>query len=151
MRRAEPRGQEWSPTYMKYWGWFVIKLIAAAAVLLTLDYAVHALFPRRAPLIYSHLQPFAHDLGYTTIMMVLLALIAVLLAPPYYENWRLQRYLTALAHGPASTHRSTDLLRALVIDKAASMGLPVRTGDVQVTAGPTSVKIEVLYVVHIGP
>ena len=74
MRRAEPRGQEWSPTYMKYWGWFVIKLIAAAAVLLTLDYAVHAFFPRRAPLIYSHLEPFAHDLGYTTIMMVLFLL-----------------------------------------------------------------------------
>ena len=82
-------------------------------------------------------------------MLVLLALIAVLLVPPYYENWRLQRYLSALAHDPASTHCSTDLLRALVVDRAASMGLPVRTGDVQVMAGPNSVRIEVLYVVHI--
>jgi len=82
-------------------------------------------------------------------VLVLLVLIGVLLAPPYYENWRLQRYLSTLAHDPASAHRSTDLLRALVIDKAASMGLPVRTGDVQVTAGPGSVRIEVLYVVHI--
>jgi hypothetical protein len=82
-------------------------------------------------------------------VLVLLALIAVLLAPPYYENWRLQRYLSALAHDPASTHRSTDLLRALVVDRAASMGLPIRTGDVQVTTGPNSVKIDVLYVVHI--
>jgi hypothetical protein len=82
-------------------------------------------------------------------VLVLLALIAVLLAPPYYENWRLQRYLSALAHDPASAQRSTDLLRALVVDKAASMGLPVRTGDVQVTSGPNAVRIEVLYVVHI--
>jgi hypothetical protein len=82
-------------------------------------------------------------------VLVVLGLMAVLLAPPYYENWRLQRYVSALVHDPASTHRSTDLLRALVVDKAASMGLPVRTGDVQVTAGPGSVRIEVLYVVHI--
>ena len=75
--------------------------------------------------------------------------MAVLLAPPYYENWKLQRYLSALAHDPASAHRSTDLLRALVVDKAAGMGLPVRTGDVQVAQGANSIKIEVLYVVHI--
>jgi hypothetical protein len=59
---------------MKYWGWFVLKLIAAATVLLTIDYAVRALFPRRAPRVYSNLEPFAHDLGYTTIMMVLFLL-----------------------------------------------------------------------------
>ena len=59
---------------MKYWGWFVIKLIAAATVLLSIDYAIHALFPRRAPLVYAHLEPFTHDLGYTTIMMVLFLL-----------------------------------------------------------------------------
>ncbi len=29
------------------------------------------------------------------------------------------------------------------------MGLPVRTGDVQVAQGANSIKIEVLYVVHI--
>jgi hypothetical protein len=75
--------------------------------------------------------------------------MVVLLAPPYYENWRLQRYLSALAHDPASAHRSSDLLRALVVDRAASMGLPVRTGDVQVAQGSNSIKIEVLYVVHI--
>ncbi len=59
---------------MKYWGWFVVKLVAAAAVLLSVDYAIRALFPKRAPSAYSHLEPFAHDLGYTTIMMVLFLL-----------------------------------------------------------------------------
>jgi hypothetical protein len=82
-------------------------------------------------------------------LLVLLALLAVLLTPPYYENWKLQRYLSALAHDPASAHRSSDLLRALVVDKAAGMGIPVRTGDVHVTQGPNSTRIEVLYVIHI--
>ena len=83
------------------------------------------------------------------VVLIVLLLMGVLLAPPYYENWRLQRYLSALARDPASHQRSIDLLRALVVDKAASMGLPVRIGDVQITPGPGAPKIEVLYVVHV--
>ena len=83
------------------------------------------------------------------VVLIVLLLMGVLLAPPYYENWRLQRYLNALARDPASHQRSIDLLRALVVDKAASMGLPVRIGDVQITPGPGAPKIEVLYVVHV--
>jgi len=75
--------------------------------------------------------------------------MGALLAPPYFENWRLQRYLNALSHDPASRQRSIDFLRALVVDKAAGMGLPVRIGDVQITPGPGAPKIEVLYVVHV--
>ncbi len=56
---------------MKYWGWFVVKLCAAAAILLSVDYVVRASYPKGP---YPHLEPFAHDLGYTTIMMVLFLL-----------------------------------------------------------------------------
>jgi len=82
-------------------------------------------------------------------VLVLLVLVAVLLVPPYYENWQLQRYLGALAGDPATPQRSIDLVRALVVDKAASLGLPVRTPDVHVTRSGNEFKIEVLYVVHI--
>jgi hypothetical protein len=82
-------------------------------------------------------------------VLVLLALIAVLLAPPYYHDWQLQRYLRALVHDQANANRSADLVRALVVDKAAGLGLPVRTADVHVTRTNDRVKIEVLYIVHI--
>lgn len=82
-------------------------------------------------------------------VLVLLALVAVLLVPPYYENWQLQRFIGALAADPATPKRSLDLIHALVVDKAASLGLPVRTPDVHVTRSRSELKIEVLYVVHI--
>ena len=82
-------------------------------------------------------------------VLILLALVAVLLVPPYYENWQLQRFLGSLAGDAATPQRSLDLVRALVVDKAASLGLPVRTPDVHVTRSGNELKIEVLYVVHI--
>ena len=82
-------------------------------------------------------------------VLVLLVLIGVLLAPPYYHDWQLQQYLKALVNDPATANRSPDLVRALVVDKAAALGLPVRTADVHVTGTPRQVKIEVLYIVHI--
>ena len=82
-------------------------------------------------------------------VLILLALVAVLLVPPYYENWQLQNYLGALADDTATPQRSLDLVHALVVDKAASLGLPVRTSDVHITRSANQVKIEVLYVVHI--
>lgn len=82
-------------------------------------------------------------------VLVILVLIGVLLAPPYYHNWQLQRYLHALVQDPATVNRSPDLVRALVVDKAASLGLPVRTPDVRVLRLKDKTKIEALYIVHI--
>jgi len=42
-----------------------------------------------------------------------------------------------------------DLVRALVVDKAAGLGLPVHISDVHVTRMKQTVKIEVFYIVHI--
>ena len=55
---------------MKYWVLFVAKLVAAVGVLLPIDYAIHAWFPRPANIFYSHPEPFTHDLAYTAVMMV---------------------------------------------------------------------------------
>ena len=82
-------------------------------------------------------------------VLVVFALIAILLAPPYYHDWQLQRYLVALVHDRATVNRPPDLIRALVVDKAAALGLPVRTPDVHVTRSNGNVKIEALYIVHI--
>jgi len=55
---------------MRYWLWFVVKLVAAVGVLLPIDYAIHAWFPRPVNIFYSHPEPFTHDLAYTAVMMV---------------------------------------------------------------------------------
>lgn len=80
---------------------------------------------------------------------MVLVLIAILLIPPYYENWKLQRYLNALAHDASARSRPVEMVQAMVVDHAAALGLPVRGDDVHVTRSRDAVKIEVLYVVHI--
>ena len=55
---------------MRYWGWFVVKLVAAATMLLAIDYGIRLWFPRPVPVFYSHPEPFTHDLAYTAVMMV---------------------------------------------------------------------------------
>jgi hypothetical protein len=55
---------------MKYWGWLLLKLVAAAAVLLAADRTLHSWF--RAPVsgLYNHSELFTHDLPYTATMML---------------------------------------------------------------------------------
>lgn len=55
---------------MKYWGWFVAKIVVAAALLLVIDQLIHASLPRPKPIFYSRPEPFTHDLAYTAVMMV---------------------------------------------------------------------------------
>lgn len=82
-------------------------------------------------------------------MLGVLALMGILLLPPYFDNWKLQQYVSAVARDPASKGRPDDLLRALVLDKAGELGLPVHVADVHVTRPGGGVKIEVLYVVRV--
>jgi len=82
-------------------------------------------------------------------VLVLLAAIAVLLVPPYFDNWKLESYLAVLSRDAAARSHPVDLVRALVVDDAAWMGLPVHLDDVHVTPDRGRFKIEVLYVVHI--
>ncbi|HLK18897.1 MAG TPA: hypothetical protein VKT81_08070 [Bryobacteraceae bacterium] len=82
-------------------------------------------------------------------VLVLLGLILVRLTPPYFENWKLQRYLNDLADDPEIAKRPPDLVRSDILNKSASLGLPVHGGDVQVSRFENALKIEVLYIVHV--
>jgi hypothetical protein len=64
---ARPEGVQ---LFMRYWAWLAIKLTAGAALLLGIDQLIHAWFPRPGAFLYAHPEPFAHDLAYTTVMMV---------------------------------------------------------------------------------
>ena len=84
-------------------------------------------------------------------VLVVLVFVGILLIPPYVENWKLQQYLNDLDTKAATAQTPVEVIRANVVNKAAELGLPVHTEDVRVSRsadGP--VRIEVLYVVHVG-
>lgn len=80
-------------------------------------------------------------------MLALLAVAGVVLIPVYAANWQLQHFITAVSHTSPLT--SEEAIRAEITNKAASLGLPVRSDDVsvQITAGAVAVKV--LYAVHV--
>jgi hypothetical protein len=84
-------------------------------------------------------------------VLVLLVLVAlcVLLVPPYAANFRLQRYVSDFIDDPAASQQPLDAVRARVLNKAASLGLPVRMEDVHVAASQGALRIDVLYIVHV--
>ena len=84
-------------------------------------------------------------------VLFMLVLVGVLLVPPYVENWKLQQYLNDLDTDAATAQTPVEVIRANVVNKAAELGLPVHTEDVRVArSGDGSLRIEVLYVVHVG-
>ena len=71
---------------MRYWAYLLAKLAVAGAVLYGIWFVIHAQWPRPQSAIYG--DPFAHDLGYTTVMMV----FSLLCSGVLYLIIRDQRY-----------------------------------------------------------
>jgi len=82
-------------------------------------------------------------------VLVILAVIGVMLAPPYIQNWKLQRYVNELIDDPATATLAPDITRAKVVNRAAALGLPVHSSDVQVIQSSNAIRIDVLYLVHV--
>jgi len=82
-------------------------------------------------------------------VLLILALVAVLLIPPYAANWRLQSYLNDLADNPVAAKTPPEALRVDVLNRAAGLGLPLESDDVHVGQTENGVKIDVLYIVHV--
>ena len=83
------------------------------------------------------------------VVLVVLAAIGVVLVPPYVENWKLQRYVNELAGDPGTAALEPEVVRAKIVSRATSLGLPVRDGDVQITRVQDAIRIDVLYLVHV--
>ncbi|HLK18898.1 MAG TPA: hypothetical protein VKT81_08075 [Bryobacteraceae bacterium] len=80
---------------MKYWGLLLAKLVAAGLLIGAVWHGIHMSFPQRVTIFLSRIDgsraaadPFAHDLGYTTLMMVFFLFCVGLL---YLVIWD-QRY-----------------------------------------------------------
>jgi len=55
---------------MKYWGYFLLKVLLAAAVLRELGHLIYKLFPEPAPFLRYQLPRFPYDLKWTATMLV---------------------------------------------------------------------------------
>jgi hypothetical protein len=82
-------------------------------------------------------------------VLVILAAIGIVLIPPYVENWKLQRYVNELVEDPGTAALQPEVVRAKIVNRAASLNLPVRDTDVQITKVQNAIRINVLYLVHV--
>jgi hypothetical protein len=83
-------------------------------------------------------------------VLAVLVVIAVLLMQPYAANWRLESYLNDFADDAAASHKPVEAVHSEVLNAAATLGLPVTSDDVHVTATGSGVRIDVLYIVHVN-
>ncbi|MGH9630273.1 MAG: hypothetical protein ACRD7E_18315 [Bryobacteraceae bacterium] len=83
------------------------------------------------------------------LVLCLLVLMAVLLTPPYVENWRLQQYIDALIQQPQTHTSPPDLVRVRVMQKAEELGIPLKSGSVSVTPREDRLAIEAKYPVRV--
>jgi hypothetical protein len=82
-------------------------------------------------------------------VLLIFAFIGAILIPPYIQNWKLQRYVNGLVDDAATASLSTDVIQKEVVARGQALGLPVHPGDVQVSRPESSVRIDVLYIVHV--
>ena len=78
-----------------------------------------------------------------------LATFAFTLLPPYAQNWRLQRYLDELIQRPEIHKYPPEMVKVQVLQKAAQLGLPVRSEQVEVRQASDRISIAVRYAVAI--
>ena len=83
------------------------------------------------------------------LVLAALALFAIVLVPLYYRNYQFQEFVSATAQRVENHTKSEDLLREWVVEKAASLDLPVRSDNVQIKRSPEGLRIEVRYAVRV--
>ncbi len=83
------------------------------------------------------------------VVLVCMAALAVILIPPYVQNFKLQRFVNGLIDDPGTASLAPEVIRERVVARAVQLGLPVHSQDVQVKQVHNAVRIDVLYVVHV--
>jgi hypothetical protein len=83
------------------------------------------------------------------VVLIVLVTLASQLLPIYLSNMRLQQFVEETARQPGSSERPDGTLQAAVLNKAAALGLPVRSNNVRVERSPEGLRIDVRYVVRV--
>lgn len=78
-------------------------------------------------------------------ILVALAAVSIALTPPYIENVKLQRYVSAAVR----TSEPAGVVQARIVNRAAELGLPVLVGNVKVSGAGNGRKVEIVYIVRV--
>ena len=82
-------------------------------------------------------------------VLLILTGLGLTLIPPYAANWELQSYVNELVEDSSTSKRPAEVVRAQVVNKAAALGLPITSDDVQVGISAAGVKIDILYMLQV--
>ena len=77
-------------------------------------------------------------------VLAALSLLGVLLAPVYFHNFELERYLRD------TRPPSDEMLRQAILSKGRSLGLDIVPNQLQIRHSPTNAHIDVRYVVQVS-
>ncbi len=78
-----------------------------------------------------------------------MALLLAVFAPYYFRNLDLQNYVSAITHRADAASSSDQALRAMVLEKARQLRLPVAEDNVHVTHRTDGLHIDVRYFVRV--
>jgi hypothetical protein len=83
------------------------------------------------------------------LVLAALVLFGVVLVPLYYRNYQFQEFVSAAAQRVENHTKPDDLLREWVVEKAASLDLPVKADNVHIQRSADGLRIEVRYAVRV--
>ena len=78
-----------------------------------------------------------------------MVLIAVMMLPPYIDNFRLQRSMEAFVSQAEARTMSEDVIRTEIANRAARLGLPLKPAQVRVDKNSDRLHVEILYMVRV--
>jgi hypothetical protein len=83
-------------------------------------------------------------------VLAALVFFAVLFAPIYIRNLKLQNYVDEMTHRVGSDRQSDDALRGQVLEKAHQLDLPVTGDNVHIYRRADGLRIDVQYAVTVS-
>jgi hypothetical protein len=84
------------------------------------------------------------------LVLAVMALLLVVFAPYYFRNLALQNYVSGVTHRAEVNTISDQALRAMVLEKARALNLPVAEDNVHVTRASGGLHIDVRYFVRVN-
>jgi hypothetical protein len=92
-----------------------------------------------------------HRLRIAAAVLILagLAFLGSRLLPLYLDNMRLQSYVEGITQNAENHTQTDDTLRFAVLERAASLGLPIKAENVQIKRSSDNVRIDVRYIVRV--
>jgi hypothetical protein len=84
------------------------------------------------------------------LVLAAIVFFAILFAPVYVHNLKLQNYVDELTRGVGNDKQTDEALRSRVLDKAHQLDLPVKEDNVHIYRSADGLRIDVQYSVTVS-